>query len=81
MTTLNVELPNSLHKNLKELAERDGISVDQFVATAVAEKMASLMTEAYLEERAKRGSRSQYEAALARVPDVDPEACDRLPES
>jgi len=80
MTTLNVELPNSLHKNLKELAERDGISIDQFVASAVAEKMTSLMTEEYLEERARRGSRSQYEAALAQVPDVEPEAYDRLPE-
>lgn len=80
MTTLNVELPNSLHKNLKELAERDGISIDQFVATAVAEKISSLMTEAYLEERARRGSRDRYEAALAQVPDVDPEAYDRLPD-
>jgi hypothetical protein len=59
------------------LAARDGISIDQFIATAVAEKMAALMTEAYLEERAKRGSRAQYEAALAQVPDVEPEPHDR----
>jgi hypothetical protein len=57
-----------------------GISIDQFVAAAVAEKMASLMTEEYLEERARRGSGARYKAALKLVPDVDPVAYDRLPE-
>jgi hypothetical protein len=79
MNTLTVHLPDSLHKSLQELAKRDGISIDQFIATALAEKMAALMTETYLEERARRGSRAKYEAALAQVPDVEPEACDRLP--
>lgn len=81
MSTLSVRLPNSLYKNLQELAEREGISVDQFIVTAVAEKMAALMTEAYLGERAKRGSREKYEAALAQVPDVEPEEYDKLPSS
>ena len=80
MNTLSVQFPTSLHKNLRELAEREGISVDQFVATAVAEKIAALTTEAYLAERASRASRAQYEAALAEVPDVEPEPYDKLPE-
>lgn len=46
---------------------------------AVAEKMAALLTEAYLEERARRGGRVEYEAALAQVPDVEPEPYDKLP--
>jgi hypothetical protein len=79
MSTLKVNLPDSLHKNLQELAKREGISIEQFIATAVAEKMAALMTEAYLEERATGGSRAKYDAALAQVPDVEPEAHDRLP--
>jgi hypothetical protein len=81
MSTVNVHIPNSLHTHLQELAEREGISVEQFIATAVAEKMAALMTESYLTERAKRGSRAKYEAALAQVPDVEPEAYDKLPQS
>jgi hypothetical protein len=36
------------------------------------------MTEEYLAERAKRGSREKYEAMLAKVPDVEPEEYDRL---
>jgi len=78
MITLNVQLPDSLHKSISELAERDGISLDQFIATAVAEKTSALMTEAYLKERAQRGSRAKYEAALSQVPDVEPEEYDRL---
>jgi hypothetical protein len=35
------------------------------------------MTEEYLEERAKHGSQARYEAALAQVPDVEPEVYDR----
>ena len=80
MSTVQVHLPDSLQQQLQTLAERDGISIDQFIATAVAEKMAALLTEAYLEERAKRGSRANYEAAFAKVPDVEPEPYDRLPQ-
>jgi hypothetical protein len=78
MSILTVDLPDSLHKPVKELAAREGISIDQFVATAVAEKMSALITEDYLGERARRGSRAAYEAALARVPDVEPDERDRL---
>ena len=77
MTTLVVRLSESLHKNLQSAAEREGISVDQFVSTSVAEKLAALMTEDYLAERAQRSSREKYLAALAEVPDVEPEPDDR----
>jgi hypothetical protein len=78
MSTLSLRLPESLHKRVKELAQREGISINQFVATAVAEKMSALLTEEYLEERAQRGSRAAYEAALAQVPDVEPDERDRM---
>ncbi|MCU0549089.1 MAG: hypothetical protein MUC48_07055 [Leptolyngbya sp. Prado105] len=79
MSQLNVQIPDSLYKNLQRLAEQDGISIDQFIATAVAEKIAALTTETYLEDLAKRGSREKYEAVLAKVPDVEPESYDQLP--
>lgn len=78
MSTLSLRLPDSLHNRVKELASREGISINQFVATAVAEKMSALMTEEYLKERAGRASRARYEAALAEVPDAEPEDRDRL---
>ena len=79
MSHLNVQLPDSLYKNLQVLAEQDGISVNQFIATAVAEKIAALTTETYLGALAKRGDREKYEAVLAKVPDVEPEPYDQMP--
>jgi hypothetical protein len=78
MSTLSLRLPNSLHRQLRELAKREGISINQFISSAVGEKMAALMTAEYLAERARRGSREKFESALAQVPDVEPEDFDRL---
>jgi hypothetical protein len=78
MSVLSLRLPDSLHKQVKELASRDGISINQFVTTAVAEKMSALMTEDYLKERAARASRARYDVALEQVPDVEPDEHDRI---
>lgn len=78
MSTLSVRLPNSLHKQIKELAERDGISMNQLISSAVAEKTAALLTEEYLDQRASRGSRKKFLAVLRKVADIEPPAYDRL---
>ena len=79
MGALNLRLPESLHRKLSELAEREGISINQLINSAVAEKMSALMTEEYLAARAKRGDRRRFEGVLAKVPDVEPLETDRLP--
>lgn len=79
MSALSLRLPNSLHERARDLAEREGISINQLVSTALAEKMAALMTEEYLEVRARRGSRSRFLRALAKVPNVAPDPADALP--
>jgi len=76
MSTLSVRLPNSLHDRLRELAREEGVSMNQLIATAVAEKLSALDAESYLAERAGRGSRGRFERALARVPDAAPDAGD-----
>ena len=78
MSTISLRIPDSLHTYAKALAKEDGISVNQLITTALAEKMSALATETYLEERAKRGNRKAFENALANVADVDPEGEDRL---
>lgn len=78
MSTLSIRLPESLHKQVKELAENEGISMNQFIALAVAEKMSALMTVEYLEERARRGHREKFDAILEKVPEARPEEYDRL---
>ena len=72
MSTLSLRLPESLHNQLRHLAKQEGISINQLVASAAAEKVAALMTEQYLEERAKRGSREKFRAVLAKIPDAAP---------
>jgi len=79
MSTMSVRLPNSLHRQLRELAEREGVSMNQLVSSAVGEKLAALLTADYLEERAQEGSRRKYEAVLRKVQDAPPQASDELP--
>jgi len=79
MSSLSLRLPESLHQKLRELAERDDISINQFIATAVAEKAAALLTVDYLEARGKRTNTKLIDRVLSRVPDVPPMTGDELP--
>ena len=78
MSALSLRLPKSLHEQLRELAQEDGISVNQFVMLAVAEKVASISTIEYLQKRAKRGNREKLLAVLDKAPDIEPEESDRF---
>ncbi|HEV7239201.1 MAG TPA: toxin-antitoxin system HicB family antitoxin [Thermoanaerobaculia bacterium] len=78
MGALSLRLPESLHRKLSEVAEREGVSINQLISSAVAEKMSALMTEEYLAARAKRASRRKFEAVLAKVPGVEPAESDRM---
>ena len=81
MSSLSLRLPESLHQKLRELAERDDISINQFIATAVAEKAAVLLTIDYLEARGQRANAKLVDRVLSRAPDVPPIAGDELPSS
>ena len=79
MSALSLRLPESLHRKVRELAEREDVSINQFIATAVAEKMSALLTLDYLEQRAQRGSRAHFLSVLRRVPDAPPLPGDEWP--
>ncbi|MBN1611505.1 MAG: toxin-antitoxin system HicB family antitoxin [Polyangiaceae bacterium] len=79
MATLSLRLPESIHRKLTELAEREGVSLNQLLSSAAAEKLAALTTEEYLAERAKHASRRKFDAALAKVPKARPVPGDELP--
>lgn len=78
MSTLSLRLPESLHQRARELAQEEGISINQLIATALAEKISALDTVSYLAERGSRGSREAYLKALSDVPDVPPVPGDEL---
>ena len=78
MSTLSVRLPESLHKKIKELAEKEGVSMNQFITLAVSEKISALLTIDYLKERAENASKQKFKNIMDQVPDVEPEEYDKL---
>lgn len=78
MSTLSLRIPNSLHEQIRHLAKRDGISINQFLASAAAEKMSALLSEEYIEERARRASLRKFQHVLKKVPDTEPEDFDGM---
>jgi hypothetical protein len=54
------------------------MSINQFIASAVSEKMSAYTTVDYLEERAKRSDSKKFKKALKKIPDVEPEDRDKL---
>jgi hypothetical protein len=78
MSTLNINIPESLRRRAQSLAQDDGVPLDQFIATALAEKVAVLDADSYIRERAARGNREKFDRVLSKVPDVEPEEHDRL---
>lgn len=78
MSTLSLRLPDSLHEEVKLLARKEGISINQFISSAVAEKMSALLTEEYLKERSRKGDKDLFFQAMSKVPDVEPDDNDAL---
>jgi hypothetical protein len=80
-TTSNyaLRLPASLKKAVEEVAREDGTTLNQFIVTAVAEKLAALKTAEYFTERAKRGDVDRALRFLERRGGEVPQADDELP--
>ncbi len=79
MNTINVGVPASLHAAAGEYARASGMTIDQLVASALAEKVSALAGPEWLATRAARGSKAAFEAALQKVADIEPEEQDKLP--
>ncbi|MDP4938696.1 MAG: type II toxin-antitoxin system HicB family antitoxin [Verrucomicrobiales bacterium] len=67
MSTLSLRIPDSLHRTLKSAAEQDGVSINQFVSLAVAEKLSALQTYNLIAEKAAKGSQENFLKAMAMV--------------
>ena len=78
MSALSLRLPNSIHRHIKEIASDEGVSINQFISSAVSEKISAITTETYLAQRAKRAKKSDFSAILAKVPNRTPISGDEL---
>ena len=78
MSALNLRLPDSIHRHIREIAKREGVSINQFISTAVSEKVSAILTEEYLSARADRAKEEALKRILDEVPDRPPLPEDQL---
>ena len=78
MSTMSLRLPDYLHKSARQLAKSEHISVNQLVATALAEKISALATEDYLDALAAQGSREAFNQVMSKVKERPPISGDEL---
>jgi len=78
MSALSLRLPESIHRHIREIAKKEGVSINQFISSAVSEKISALMTEDYLENRARRAKEKVFRKILAKVPSRKPIPGDEL---
>jgi len=78
MSTLTIQMPESLARQLRECAAKEGVTMDQLLSSAAAEKLSALMTVEHLRERARHARREDFVAFLNGSPDVPPLPGDEL---
>ena len=78
MTTLSLRIPDSIHKQVKSLTQKDHISMNQFISSALSEKIAAYMTEEYIMQRSDRADKRKFKEALNKIPNTPPDAFDKL---
>jgi len=77
--TYPVELPHSIGNAAQKLAEEDGVSLSQWVAVAVAQKIGSIETaEAFFKRRSQGADKVDFLEILRSAPDRAPDPGDEL---
>jgi uncharacterized protein (DUF1778 family) len=61
-----LRLPKSLKAGIEKLAKADGVSFNQFMVSAAAEKLSALQTADYFIARAAKGSLSRFDEIMSR---------------
>ncbi len=78
MSSITVRLPDSLHRKIREVAKKDGVSINQFISSAAGEKLSAILTIDYLKARAKKGKRADFDKILKKIPGREPLEWDRI---
>jgi hypothetical protein len=78
--TYPLRLPRSLKQAVERLSRQDGTSINQFVATAVAEKVGALETAEFFTDRKKRANFKAFDRIMRRRGGEPPQEGDEPPE-
>jgi predicted transcriptional regulator len=76
MSSLSIRIPESLHETLKKISKKDRVSINQFIASAVAEKVTALETEEYIKVRGEKGNIDKFNNVLSKVKNIEAEEDD-----
>jgi hypothetical protein len=77
--TYPLRLPRSLKKAVEQQSKEDGTSINQFVATAVAEKVSALQTARYFADRQARADFKAFDKIMRRRGGRTPREGDEMP--
>lgn len=77
MSTISIRLPESLLNKARDIAKKEKTSINQLVSSALGEKIAAIMTEEYIDERARKGSKAKFKKALKKVADIEADELDK----
>ena len=78
MSTLTIQMPEGLARQLRECAAREGVTVDQLMSAAAGEKLSARLTVDHLRDRARHAKREDFLAFLNGSPNVPPMPGDEL---
>ena len=78
MSTISLRLPDSLHEEIRKLASRENVSINQLATLAIAEKVAALETTTYLLDRAALADQKKFLRVMSKVADQAPDKEDML---
>lgn len=78
MTSITIQIPDSILNHIESLAEREGFSVSQFASSAVSEKLAVFQSIDFLRQEAEKGSVEEFHRLLKQVPNAPPIPGDEL---
>ena len=73
---VSLHLPASLKAAAEEYARRDGVSLKQFISTAVAQKVSAVEAAEFFRRRGAGGDRERALGFLRDAPDMPPAAGD-----
>lgn len=76
MTSITIQIPESIRRHIEALAKQEGYSLDQFASSALSEKLAVMSSLEVLKREAKQGDLHRYHSFLNSLPDAPPQPGD-----
>ena len=66
LSTYPLRLPRTIRADVERLSKQDGVSINQFVSIAVAEKVAMMQAHDYFSQRAARADLAAFDELMQR---------------